>query len=381
MRSASSTEPGRLERWSTMAAFFIGGFAGAAWAPLIPFAKVRLGLDDGGLGLILLCFGIGSLTTMPLAGSLAARFGIRPLIFGASVLVALLLPALAVVNHVALLVVALLLFGSAIGTIDVVINIQAVLVEKASGRSLMSGFHAFWSIGGFVGAGLVALMLGVSLTPPVVMVVASVLVLGLIGGFRAGLLTDRNSKEEKKPFSLPHPLVLAVAALAFIAFLSEGSILDWSAVYLSSHKSLPMEWAGMGYAVFSVLMLVGRLTGDWIVNRLGQSLVLILGGLGAAGGFAVVILAPMALFSLAGYALVGIALANVVPVLYSTLGRQNHMAPHQAVAFVSTVAYTGILVGPAFIGFISTLTNLSVALGLVGVALLAVAASFRLAHK
>jgi hypothetical protein len=108
---------------------------------------------------------------------------------------------------------------------------------------------------------------------------------------------------------------------------------------------------------------------------------LILGGLGAAGGFAVVILAPMALVSLAGYALVGIALANVVPVLYSTLGRQNHMAPHQAVAFVSTVAYTGILVGPAFIGFISTLTNLSVALGLVGVALLAVAASFRLAHK
>jgi hypothetical protein len=187
-----------------------------------------------------------------------------------------------------LLVVALLLFGSAIGTIDVVINIQAVLVEKASGRSLMSGFHAFWSIGGFLGAGLVALMLGVSLTPPMVMVVASVLVLGLIGGFRAGLLTDRNPQEEKKTFSLPHPLVLAVAALAFIAFLAEGSILDWSAVYLSSHKSLPMEWAGMGYAVFSVLMLVGRLTGDWIVNRLGQSLVLLLGGLGSAAGVAVV---------------------------------------------------------------------------------------------
>ena len=381
MRSASSTDPGRLERWSTRAAFFIGGFAGAAWAPLIPFAKMRLGLDDAGLGLILLCFGIGSLTTMPLAGSLASRFGIRPLIFGASVLVALLLPALAVVNHVALLVVALLLFGSAIGTIDVVINIQAVLVEKASGRSLMSGFHAFWSIGGFLGAGLVALMLGVSLTPPMVMVVASVLVLGLIGGFRAGLLTDRNPQEEKKTFSLPHPLVLAVAALAFIAFLAEGSILDWSAVYLSSHKSLPMEWAGMGYAVFSVLMLVGRLTGDWIVNRLGQSLVLLLGGLGSAAGFAVVIFTPLAGVSLAGYALVGIGLANIVPVLFSTLGRQNHMSPHLAVAFVSTVAYTGVLVGPAFIGFVSSLTSLSVALALVGVALLAIAASFRLAHK
>lgn len=373
-----STRQQSLQRWSTRAAFFIGGFAGASWAPLIPFAKVRLGLDDAGLGLILLCFGIGSLTTMPLAGRLASRYGIRPLIVGASLLAALILPSLALVNHVGLLVVGLLLFGSAIGTIDVVINIQAVLVEKSSGRPLMSGFHAFWSIGGFAGAALVAVFLGLTVGPVLVMALSALLILGLIVVFHGGLLTDRSPKATKEAFRLPHGVVLAVSALAFIAFLAEGSILDWSAVFLSSSKDMPMEWAGMGYAAFSVLMLLGRLTGDAIVHRLGSSLVLLVGGLGAAAGFALAIFAPVAVLSLAGYALVGISLANVVPVLFSTLGRQTHMPAHQAVSFVSTVAYTGILIGPAFIGFVSHLTNLSVALGLVGVALLAIAASFRI---
>jgi MFS family permease len=380
MNPTNLPQSSKLNHWSTKAGFFIGGFASAAWAPLIPFAKLRLGLDDGGLGFILLCFGVGSLATMPVAGGLASRFGIRPVILVASVLAGVLLPILGFVNDPFLLVVALLVFGASIGTIDVVINIQAVLVEKASGRSLMSGFHAFWSIGGFVGAGLVTSMLGLGLSPVWAMAASGGLVLIIISSFQGGLLRERSPKGEKVKFQLPRGVILLVGVLAFLAFLSEGSVLDWSAVFLSSSKAVPMEWAGMGFAAFAVLMLAGRLTGDWIVGKLGPSLVLLAGGLGAVAGFAGAILLPMP-FSLVGFALIGLSMANVVPVLYSVLGRQSLMPTHQAVSLVSTLAYSGVLLGPAIIGFVAQVTSLSVALGLVGASLFAIAASFRMAQK
>jgi len=157
--------PDRLQQISTRVAFFIAGFALAAWAPLVPFAKDRASLDEAALGLLLLCFGAGSIVSMPLAGALASRLGCRAMIAATTILISITLPFLACVDSFSALAATLLLFGAGVGTVDVVVNIQAVIVERASGRSMMSGFHGLFSVGGIVGALSVSTLLFFGASP------------------------------------------------------------------------------------------------------------------------------------------------------------------------------------------------------------------------
>jgi hypothetical protein len=250
----------------------------------------------------------------------------------------------------------------------------------------MSGFHGWYSIGGFVGAGAVTALFGLSLAPWMAMLGVGMVIIALLLVFARHLLPygsnqKGRSRNGSSRFVFPHGIVIGVGLLCFIAFLAEGSVLDWGAVFMTSRKAVDMAWAGAGYSVFAVLMLIGRLTGDGIVHRLGGSLVLLLGGLGAAAGFGLVILSPWTVLSFIGFGLIGISMANVVPVLYSVLGRQSIMPANQAISAVSTMGYSGILIGPAFIGLVSRLTSLSLALGLVAVLLLTIAASSHLVRK
>src|SRR5690606_36289163 len=149
----------RAQQYATRAAFFIPGFAIACWAPLVPFAKTRAALDESALGAVLLCLGLGSLAAMPVAGLLAARHGCRPVMFAAVALLVLTLPLLAVAGSAAMLGLVLLVYGAGIGAMDCAMNLQAVAVERESGRSMRSGFHAFCSIGALAGAAGVSLLM------------------------------------------------------------------------------------------------------------------------------------------------------------------------------------------------------------------------------
>jgi predicted MFS family arabinose efflux permease len=179
----SSMTPVRLQQISTRVAFFIAGFALAAWAPLVPFAKDRAGLDEAALGLLLLCFGAGSIVSMPLAGTLASRLGCRAMIAATTILISITLPFLACVDSFSALAAALLLFGAAVGTVDVVVNIQAVIVERASGRSMMSGFHGLFSVGGIVGALSVSSLLFLGASPLIATLAVVGVILALLAGF------------------------------------------------------------------------------------------------------------------------------------------------------------------------------------------------------
>lgn len=368
--------PGRAERISTRIAFFIAGFGVAAWAPLVPFAKARAGLDDGGLGVLLLCLGVGSLLTMPAAGALAARFGCRRVVTAASILMCLTLPPLAVLSHPIALGAALFLFGASLGSIDCVINIQAIIVERASRRAMMSGFHALFSIGGFAGAGGVSALLGMNASPLAASLCVAALIAILLFYAAPGLL-PYGSEGNGPAFAIPHGVVLFIGVLCFILFLAEGAMLDWSAVFLSEAHGVDPSLAGLGYAAFAATMTAGRLTGDRLVQHLGQERILLFGGLLAGGGFALATLVPSWLAGLAGYALVGAGCSNIVPVLFTAVGRQRAMPEHVAVPAITTLGYAGILAGPALIGFAAKVTSLSIAmLGLAGL-LFAVAASSR----
>lgn len=354
--SRTMTKPGRAQQLSTRILFFIAGFTMSAWAPLIPFAKLRAGLDEATLGLLLLCLGAGSIIAMPFAGAAAARFGCRRVLIGGTVLVCVALPLLAFLASPASLGAALFLFGASLGMVDCTINIHAVLVERAAGRAMMSGFHGLFSVGGIVGSGGVSLLLMAGMEPlAAVLLVVGLTLLALFWA-ASGLLTYGSGGGAA--FAVPHGVVLFIGLLCFIMFLTEGAMLDWSAVFLTSLRDIDPAKSGLGYAAFSLTMTIGRLTGDRIVRALGPRRILVLGGATAALGLATVVFTPFWLAGLVGFALVGVGCSNIVPVLYSAVGRQQAMPEHTAVAAVSTMGYAGILSGPAAIGFVAHVASL-----------------------
>jgi predicted MFS family arabinose efflux permease len=367
----------RLEQLSTRIVFFIAGFVMAAWAPLVPFAKARAAIDDGVLGLILLCLGVGSIVTMPLSGALAARFGCRLVIAASTVLLCLTLPLLATVATLPLLVAVVLVFGAGVGALDVAINIQAIIVERASGRPMMSGFHGQFSLGGIAGAAGVTALLGAGSSPPAATLCVSIATIALLAMAVLHLL-PYGARREGPTFAVPHGVVLFIGVLCFVAFLTEGAVLDWSAVFLTSARGMETSYAGLGYAAFALTMTIGRLTGDRIVQRFGGANVIVFGGLCAALGFTLAALAPFWQPALLGYALVGVGCSNVVPVLFTSVGRQTVMPEHVAVPAITTLGYAGILAGPAVIGFVAHAASLSTAFLMLAIALLGVAAGGRL---
>jgi predicted MFS family arabinose efflux permease len=372
--------PGVPEQVATRMAFFIVGFAVAAWAPLIPYAKERLGVDEGTLGLLLLCLGIGSIVSMPLTGTLAARFGCRRVIWGATFVMCVALPCLALASTVPRLALAILAFGAGVGTVDVTVNIQAVMVEKAAGRAMMSGFHGLFSVGGIAGAGGVSGLLWAGASPFLAMICVVVLILIALFAFGRSLL-PYGSERDAPLFVLPRGFVLFIGFLSLICFLAEGAILDWGAVFLTSVRNVAPSYAGWGYTIFSIAMTVCRLTGDRVVQALGSLRIILFGGLCAAAGLAVAVLAPSWLVALIGFGMVGLGASNIVPVLFSAAGRQRVMPPNLAIAAITFLGYTGGLLGPAVIGFVADAASLSVALLGVAALLLVVAASARIVTR
>lgn len=377
MNSQTPCVPGRLEQMSTRIAFFIAGFGIAAWAPLVPYAKARAGLDEATLGLLLLCLGAGSILAMPISGMLATRYGCRRVFSAGTLLLCLALPLLATVSSVPLLIATLFLFGAGLGAVDSTVNLQAVIVERASGRTMMSGFHGLFSVGGIAGAAGVSALLALGLTPLWSIVVVVVLILAALIKAAPHLL-PYGSESSGPAFAVPHGVVLFIGLLCFVVFLAEGSMLDWSAVFLTADKQIDEAYAGLGYAAFALTMTAGRLLGDTIVSRLGAHRVIVLGGLFAAAGLVLATLAASWQIALVGYGLVGIGCSNIVPVLYTAVGKQTLMPMSIAVPAITTLGYAGILAGPAAIGFIAHASSLSTAFLLIAALLVAVAISGRI---
>ena len=366
----------RAEQHSTRLLFLLAGFSAAAWASLVPVAKAATGVNEGELGLVLLCLGIGSLLAMPVSGVVSTRHGCRKVLMVCGVALCACLPLLASVQNVFTLAAALFFFGAMIGTFDCVMNIQAVIVERDSKRPLMSGFHGFYSLGGLLGAATTSAIMDLGVSPFATVsaiALAGVLLLMLI---RRHVLPYGNPAEGP-PFALPRGEVLFLGMLCMTVFLVEGSMMDWSAVMLTENHGMPVAQAGYGFAAFSLTMTFGRLTGDRIVARVGRRSVVTVGGLLAMGGILLATLVPLWQAALLGYAMVGLGCSNIVPVLFTAVGRQTSMPQSVAVPAMSTLGYAGVLAGPAAIGFIAHHSSLPMAFLLVAALMLFVAISGR----
>lgn len=360
--SVSIPTANHSERMSTRIAFLIAGLLMSAWAPLVPLVKARTGLDDGGLGLLLLGLGGGSIVAMPFAGYLTAHYGCRPVVIWATIVLCAVLPLLSTVVWLPGLVIAVIIFGASMGMLDCAMNIQSVIVEKNSGQALQSGFHGLYSVGGIVGAGAMTALLTFGLDPLVAALCIVATILGSLYKAAPALLTY-GTERGGPMFAVPKGIVLLLGTLCFIVFLTEGAMLDWSAVFLVSNRGLEPSIAGLGYASFAAAMTVGRLTGDAIVSKLGGVRVVALGGLCAAAGMIVSLGIDGWPASLIGYALVGAGCSNIVPVIFTAVGRQQRMPQAVAIPAVISMGYAGILIGPVLIGAVAHLSTLSFALG------------------
>ena len=366
---SSADRPGA--RLATRIAFLVAGFGLAAWAPLIPFAKARLGADDGLMGVLLLCLGAGSVAAMLRTGPLCARYGCKPVVVGSGLVLALLLPPLAVASSPWTLGAVLLGFGGAFGSLDVAMNVHAVEVERDARVPLMSGFHAMFSVGGFVGAGFVTALLSSGVGPlactlPCLVLMMVAMLVAAPRLVEAGRVAAGHSLAWPRSGAM-----LLLAALAAVCFLVEGAMLDWSALLLTTRSLAAPAQAGLGYAFFAVAMTIGRFGGDAITARIGDRTTMQAGGVLSVLGFAVLLFGGRLEFALAGFVLIGLGASNIVPVLFRRCGSVPGTSAAMAVAALTTVGYAGQLMGPAAVGFVSHLASLPVAFWLLA-ALMAV---------
>lgn len=358
---------------ATRIIFFLAGFITATWAVIVPFARANTGVNEAQLGTLLLCLGVGALIAMPVTGWLTSRSGCRRVILVAVALIVISAPWLAVLSDPLLLALALLIFGIGIGVTDCAMNIQAILVEKQAAKPVMSGFHGMYSVGGIAGAGFMTLLLamGFSVLTGCLLAVAAVIIMTLVSV--SGLLTYANPAEGPV-FAVPRGSVLIIGIICFAVFLTEGTVLDWSAVYLTDVRAIPVSLGGLGYTCFAVAMTVARLTGDRIISSLGRLPVVLGGALVAAAGMAMVTFIAFWPLSLLGYTLVGAGCANIVPVMFSAAGRQTVMPQAVAIPAITTLGYLGVLSGPAVIGYVAHYTHLGFSFSLIMALMLVVGA-------
>ena len=349
-------------RLATRLAFFAAGFSMGCCAPFFPFVKENVSADKSQFGVLLLCLGIGAIIAMPITGILSAKRGSKPMVLLGGLSMVVLLPILVVVNSPIILALILFLFGAALGTLDVAMNVHGVEVEQIEKRSLMSNFHAQFSIGGLVGAALMTIFLSFGMPLLLSSIIASSIT------FFAMILTIKrllivNSVKQSK-FMFPKGVVLLLAIFAAIIFLVEGAVVDWGALLIIDLELTPIKSAGVGYILFSIAMVIARLLGDKIIDIIGEFKVLILGVITTIFGILTILLSTLPLFALCGFMLIGLGVANLVPIFFSAAGRQKIMPAEIAIASVTTTGYAGILLGPVLIGYVAEVTTLSIAFSL-----------------
>ncbi|WP_282235686.1 MFS transporter [Salinicola endophyticus] len=366
------SRPGFVRTWSAVAAmFFLNGGLFGTWASRIPRVTELHGLDDAGLGLLLLGLGGGALISFPLAGRAADHFGAVRTTRALAVACALALGLVAAAPGVWTLALALVLFGAVQGAMDVTMNGWAGEAERALAKPVMASFHALWSLGAGAGAALGYLATHLALPLPWHFLMAG----GLLYAVTAVVATvpwpgERRQSPPKaatRRLPLPRGALLWVGVVALCASLGEGAVADWSALFLLDATSASAAQSTLGYAIFSTAMVIMRLVGAGLILRLGTTTATRLAGLSAALGVALAVLSGTLYPVLAGFFLMGIGYALVMPLAFSRAANDPEMSPGAAIASVATLGYGGMLLGPPLIGFAASLITLHYAFALLGV--------------
>jgi fucose permease len=317
------------------------------------------------LGLALVASALGSVVATLLSGALTARAGSRSVTRSGLALasVALIGPALA--SGLATLWIALFALGCGLGALDVAMNAQGVLVQRAYERSIMSSWHGMWSLGAGTGAAIAAGAIAASVGTLAHLAGAGMLLLA-IGWWATRWLSDSRPPEDAGPaFARPSRPLLALGAIVFCSVVGEGAAFDWSAVYLHESLGSSEEVATLGLGTFAAMMAAGRFLGDRLTTRVGRGLVVRASATVAAGSLGAVLLIAHPAVAIVGFGAFGAGLSNLVPLAFSAAGNVGGVGAGPGIAAVATVGYMGFFAGPAIVGLVAETASLPLALGLV----------------
>ncbi|MFE2077211.1 MFS transporter [Streptomyces misionensis] len=373
-------------RVAITAFFALDGFIFSGWVVRIPDIKHQTHASAGTLGLALLGVSAGAVLTMTVTGRLCRRYGSHPVTVVCMTVLALSVALPPLTRSAAALGAVLLLFGAAYGGVNVAFNSAAVDLVAAVRRPIMPSFHAAFSLGGMVGAGLGGLV-AAHLSPTRHLL--GITVVGLLVTAVAGRALLRHEPpaadrarppeagEDRAPRGGRRGLVVVFGLVALCTAYGEGAMADWGSLHLKQDLTASAGTAAAGYACFALAMTVGRLTGSALLARLGRARTVIAGGSVATAGMLLGSLAPSVWAALAGFAVTGLGLANLFPV---AVERAGALAGPSGVAVASTLGYGGMLLGPPTIGFMADWFSLPTALTSVA-ALAAVAAAIGVATR
>jgi predicted MFS family arabinose efflux permease len=360
-------------RAATSVCFFVNGVLVGTWVAQIPFVQTRFDVSKTTIGVVLLFMAAGAFVAMPVTGHVLDRRSSAGVLRAAGLAYPPLIALPLAAPGPASLAAALVVFGAANGSMDVAMNAHGVAVERSLGRPIMSSLHACWSFGGLAGAGAVAAAVALGLDPRAEGAGAAVVawLILLAATARLGTASLHGEGEEGARVALPSRPVVLIGALCFLVMTTEGAVADWAGIYLSDEVGAARAVSATGFAGFSLGMALSRLGGDALVRRSSAARVLVGGAVLAASSLALLLVVAQAAVGVVGFVLVGVGVANAVPLLFSAAGRVPPSGRSLAAAF--TIGYLGFIAGPPVIGALADALTLPAALALVCGALVVVA--------
>ena len=343
--------------------FFCCGLVFSTWAARIPFIKDRFELNDAALGGILFMLPLGSVSALPMAGWVIGRFGSRRVTAFSAMIYAFLLWQLSVVNAIVTLSLVLFLFGFVGDLMNISMNTQGLSVQRLLKKPILSGLHAQWSFGALAGAIAGGWSLRISLTTHQHFLIITVLV-ALVSILFSNFMVADSPQEDtgRKNFTWPDKSIFLLGMICFCNTMAEGAMADWSSLYYRQLIDDNSHVTTTGYVAFTLAMAVGRLGGDRVIQTLRYRKTLMLNGLLTTTGLILAIAWPHPVAVIIGYALVGLGVSSVIPIVYMIVGKSSNLAPAAALSAVSAIGFTGFLIGPPVIGLIAQHSGLRLSL-------------------
>jgi MFS family permease len=345
-------------RWAVAAMFLANGFVMGAWAPQIPLLMPRHDVTESVLGLLILVLGMGAVSAMLFAGRLISLYGGRRVLSLFSLALIPVLPMVVFSPNLWLLALFMAVFGAMAGCMDVAMNAQAVEIERRLDRAIMSSSHGFWSLGGFFGGAAGSYVIarwGSEVQSLATAAVVAVLVISAMPFLLPSApVAPLVAGTPKRPGLFPRNLhVWLLGFLALFSMVPEGAVLDWAAIYMQKELGADAFASGLGFAFFAGAMAIMRFAGDGVRNRFGAVRTMQVSGLLGAAGLMGGALAPYDWVAIASFAVAGLGVANMVPILFSAAGNHPTLPSATAISIVTMVGYCGILVAPSSIGILA----------------------------